>query len=38
MAIWEDEKYQSVLQEQMEKEAREWFKNKKKENEGYNGF
>ena len=34
--IWEDEKYQSVLQEQMEKEAREWFKNKKIEKEGYN--
>jgi len=42
MPIWEDEKYQAELQEQMVQQARRWFKNKinniiEKE-KGYNGF
>ena len=29
MPIWETDEYKSMLQEQMENDAREWFKKKK---------
>ena len=34
MPIWEEDNYKAMLQEQMENDAREWFKNKKEEING----